>query len=183
MHIEALPPCDSEWFAAQVRVGREQYCARHLQVRGYQLFLPCYREHRQWSDRVKPVVRPLFEGYIFCRASRDVVGKVVTIPGVICIVGDGTRALPIPVEEIEAIQRIVNTGMASEPWPFLQAGQRVQIDAGPLRGMHGIVVKVKNRERLIVSVSLLKRSIAVEIDADWVSGLPESWVPPADKIA
>ena len=159
----------SEWYVTQVWAGREQLCANHLRLRGYEVFLPCYRENRRWSDRVKKVERPLFPGYVFCRLTGDAVGNIVTTPSVIRIVGDGTRALPIPTQEIEAIQRVVALRLNVEPWQFLAVGQRVRIDAGPLRDMEGIVIQTKNRHRLIVSVSLLQRSVSVEIDSEWVS--------------
>ena len=167
-----IEPCgatdDAEWFATQVRVGREHSCARHLQMRGYEVFLPCYVEHRRWSDRLRKVVRPLFSGYVFCRASSQVVGKIVTTPGVMRIVGDGRRAVPVSGDEIAAIQRIVNAGAPSEPWPFLQEGRRVRIGVGPLRGTEGFVVRSTSGERVVVSISLLRRSVAVEVDAEWV---------------
>jgi transcription antitermination factor NusG len=145
-------------------------------MRGYEIFLPCYQERRRWSDRVRVNVRALFAGYVFCRVSTDAVGKIVTTPGVIRIVGDGTRAIAVPADEIEAVRRIVDAGLPSEPWPFPLAGQRVRIDIGPLSGTEGVVVRVKNRTRLVVSISLLQRSVAVELDADWVSIPPEELV-------
>ena len=171
IHTEMLiQPClgDAEWFATQVRVGREHYSARHLQMRGYEVFLPCHRESRRWSDRVKHVSHPLFAGYLFCRSSSDVVGKIVTAPGVMRIVGDGTRAVPVPHDQIEAVRRIVDAGLVSEPWPFLQTGERVCIEVGPLRGLEGVVVRSLNGLRVVVSIVLLRRSVAVEVDAEWV---------------
>jgi transcription antitermination factor NusG len=158
-----------EWFAAQVRVGQEHSCGRHLEIRGYEVFLPCCREYRRWSDRIKRVERALFDGYVFCRASGALVGKILTAPGVIRIVGDGRCPLPIPREEIEAIQRIVGSGQPTERWPFAQAGEQVRIERGTLSGITGIVTRVKGRDRLILSIPLLQRSIAVEIEASWVS--------------
>lgn len=166
------------WFAAQVWAGREQLCATHLRVRGYEVFLPCYCELRRWSDRVKKVERALFPGYIFCRLWGDALAKVVATPGLIRIVGDGERPLRIPIDEIETIQRIVTTGVTARPWAFPQAGQRVRIERGPLRDVEGFVVRTTHGNRLIVSIALLQRSVAVEIDAECVSvppaALPES---------
>jgi transcription antitermination factor NusG len=158
-----------EWFAVQVWSGREQSSAIHLRQRGYDVFLPCYRERRRWSDREKVVNRPLFAGYVFCRVDVDVAGKIVTAPGVIRIVGDGGRPLPIPAHEIEAIQRIVDTRLAVEPWQAMRAGQRVRVEVGPLRGIEGVVVTVRNRHRMVVSISMLQRAVAVEINPEWVS--------------
>jgi transcription antitermination factor NusG len=165
------------WFAAQVWTGRELFCASHLRVRGYEVFLPCYCEHRRWSDRVKRVERALFPGYVFCRLCGDVLAKIVTTPGVIRLVGDGKHPLPIPIDEIETIQRIVATGITARPWAFVQAGQRVRIERGPLRELEGLVLRTTHGNRLIVSIALLQRSVAVEIDAEWVS------VPPTAVLA
>jgi transcription antitermination factor NusG len=164
------------WFAAHVHAGREQLCARHLRMRGYTVFLPCYYEHHRWSDRVKKVEKALFAGYVFCLIDAAVVGKVVTTPGVIRIVSDGHRPLSVPGEEIEAIRRVVDAGLRAEPFEFLQAGQRVRIGVGPLRGTEGIVLRMKNRHRLVISVSVLQRSVAVEVDPAWVSVPPEELI-------
>jgi len=110
----------------------------------------------------------LFQGYVFCRINGQVAGKIVTTPGVIRIVGDGRHPLAIPIDEISAIQRIVELGVQAEPCSFLKVGQTVHIKEGPLRDLDGIVLKVKNGHRLVVSVSLLRRSVAVEIDPAWV---------------
>jgi len=169
-----------EWFAAQVWPGRERVCAAHLSVRGYEVFLPCYRERRQWSDRMKTVERALFAGYVFCRLSGEVFAKVVTTPGVIRIVGDGRRPLPVAGDEIEALQSMTASKLAYEPSELLEAGQRVRVIAGPLADCEGLVVRSKGRHRLVITVSLLRRSVAVEINPDWlcpVAAAPFDGVP------
>jgi transcription antitermination factor NusG len=167
-HSETLPV---EWFAVHVRAGREQSTAGHLRGRGYEVFCPTYRERRRWSDRIRTAERALFAGYVFCRITTAAHWKVVTAPGVIRIVGDRSGPLPVSASEIAAIQRIVELQHAVEPWPFLQAGRPVRVECGPLRGTEGVVLRAKDRHRLIVSVSLLQRSVAVEIDPAWVIGL------------
>lgn len=169
MNTQVFRDNAQQWFAVHVWTGREGLAAKHLLLRGYEVFLPCYREHRQWSDRVKTVDRPLFAGYVFCRLQSDVVANIVTTPGVIRLVGDRQGPAPIPTNEIEDIQRIVETRLLVEPWPFLRAGQRVRIEVGPLRGTEGVVLNVKNRRRLVVSIPLLQRSVAVELDPEWIS--------------
>jgi transcription antitermination factor NusG len=158
-----------EWLAVQVWCGREHISATHLRLRGYEVFLPRYRERRRWSDRIKVVDRALFAGYVFCRIDGDVVGRIVTAPGIIRIVGDGRGPLPVAAHEIEAIQRIVETHLSAEPWLAPHVGQRVRIEAGPLCGIEGVVLVAKNRHRLIVSISLLQRAVAVEIDSAWIT--------------
>ena len=159
-----------------MHAGREQFCAGHLRLRGYNVFLPCYYEHHRWSDRVKKIEKALFPGYVFCFIDAAVGERVVTTPGVIRILGDGRGPLSVPREEIEAIQRVVDAGLHAEPFECLLAGQRVRIGVGPLRGTEGIVLRMKNRHRLVISVALLQRSVAVEIDPAWVSVPPESLI-------
>jgi transcription termination/antitermination protein NusG len=157
------------WWAVQVRAGREQLAARHLRLRGYEIFVPCYLAHRRWSDRIKKVERPLFAGYLFCAVPQAKVGKVVTTPSVIRVLGDSRGPLPIPHAEIDAVRRITETRLAVSPWPFVQIGQKVRVEVGPLRDMEGIVLATKSGRRLIVSIPLLNRSAAVELNADWIS--------------
>lgn len=161
-------PVQPEWLAVQVRAGRELFSARHLQARGYDIFLPAYLEQRRWSDRVMTVSRALFEGYVFCRVVALAVGTIISAPGVLRIVGDSSGPLPIPLDEIEALQRISETRLPVRPWPFLQAGQHVRVEAGPLSGTEGVVLTVKDERRLVVSITLLQRSVAVEIAPEWV---------------
>jgi transcription termination/antitermination protein NusG len=157
------------WFAVQVWAGREPFSATHLRLRGCEVFLPSRREHRRWSDRVKRVECALFPGYVFCHVAADAAWQLVRSPGVIRVVGDGRHPLPVPTEQVQAIQAIVEWRLAAEPWEFLQAGQRVRIEQGPLRGTEGIVVTAKGRHRLVVSIPLLQRAVAVELNAEWVS--------------
>lgn len=156
----------SEWFAVQVNGGREHLSATHLRVRGYDIFLPCYPERRRWTDRVKIVDRALFHGYIFARAIPNA-GQIVRAPGVIRIVGNRSGPVYIPLRDIEAIQRIIDAGARVEPCPLPQPGERVCIEEGPLRGIEGTVVASKGGHRLIVSISLLQRAVAAEIDSNW----------------
>jgi transcription antitermination factor NusG len=153
-----------DWFAV-----REQVSASHLRLRGYDVLLPCYREQRRWSDRIKTIDRPLFPGYLFSRIAPAVVAKLVSAPGVIRIVGDGSGPAAIPASEVEAIQRIVETNVRAEPWPFFRVGERVRVEDGPLRGAIGLVVSSDGRRRLVVSITLLQRSVAVSMDPAWIS--------------
>ncbi len=112
---------------------------------------------------------PLFPGYVFCRIPLDARDRVLTTSGVMDLVGAGRRPIPISDQEIAAIQTIIQSHLAAEPWPFLRIGQQVRIRRGPLAGLEGILVKVKNSYRLVVSVTLLERSVAAEIDAAYVA--------------
>jgi transcription antitermination factor NusG len=151
------------WYAVHVKPRAELSVARHLDAKGYQQFVPLYRSRRRWADRVKELEMPLFPQYVFCRTTINTSGRIVTTPGVIRLVGVGNMPVPIEDHEIEALQLIVNTRLRAEPWPFLQIGQRVELAAGPLKGMRGILVRFANGNRLIVSVTLLQRSVSVEV--------------------
>jgi transcription antitermination factor NusG len=157
------------WYAIRVRSNFEQAVNAALSAKCYETFLPIYRTRRRWSDRVKEVEAPLFKGYTFCRfdALRRV--PVLTTPGVVSIVGSSYSG-PIEIDECEiaAVRSMVASGAVIGPWPFLREGQFVSVERGPLTGVEGIIVKVKSQYRLVVSVSMLQRSVAVEIDRDWV---------------
>jgi transcription antitermination factor NusG len=96
---------------------------------------------------------------------------VLMTPGVIQIVGAGKTLIPVEEEEIAAIQRVVKNGLATMPWPYVQVGHVARIEEGPLRGMTGIIVRIKSGMKLVLSVSLLQRSVAVEIDRSWISSV------------
>lgn len=159
------------WFALQVHAKHEFGVASSLRSRGYDPFLPLHRCRKLWSDRIKVVEAPLFPGYMFCRLNLHHRLPVLTAPGVIRIVGHTRRAIPVDEAEINAIQAIVASGLPTEPWPFLRAGDRVRIERGPLRGLEGILVETRGAHRLILSVTLVQRSVAVEIDSAFVKFL------------
>ena len=158
----------SRWFAVRVKSNREKVVAAALEQRGYEQFLPLYQTRRQWSDRLKDLELPLFSGYVFCRLDPQFRLPVLTIPGVFMFVGMGRIPVPVDDAEIAALQVVARSGAPSAPWPFLRAGQRVRIARGAFRDVEGFLVEVKNRYRLVLSVSLLQRSVAVEVDRDSV---------------
>ena len=138
--------------------------ATMLRGKGCDLFLPIYKCRRRWSDRIKELELPLFPGYLFCRFNLLDRLPILVTPGVIQIVGIGKNPVPVDEAEIAAIQTAVRAGLPSEPWPFSQIGQKVKVEFGPLHGIEGILIGLKGRHRLILSVTLLQRSMAVEVD-------------------
>lgn len=160
------------WFALCVKPRHERTSAAALRFKGYQEFVPLYRSRRQWSDRVKELELPLFAGYVFCRFDVRYRQPILTTPGIQRIVGAGREPVPVLDSEIEALQKLARSGIPAEPWPFLETGCRVGVEDGPLRGVEGILLEVKHQERLVLSVSLLSRSIAVEVDRRWVRPVP-----------
>lgn len=159
------------WYAVRTKSKFEQVTANMLRHKGYEEFLPTYLSRRRWSDRTKTIAMPLFPGYVFCRFDCDNRLPVLTVPGVVSIVSFGKTLAPIPDEEVTAIQKIVKSESFAEPWPFLQVGERILVERGPLAGIEGILINIKGNYRLIASVNMLHRSVAVEIDRDWVRPL------------
>jgi transcription antitermination factor NusG len=161
----------AEWFALRVKSRREKVVAVMARNRGFEEFVPLYESRRRWSDRFSSVSLPLLPGYVFCRLAVERRLPLLTIPGVLHFVGIGRTPVPITESEIAAIQAAVNAGLRPEPWPYLEAGQRVQLEEGPLAGLEGLLIETRKQHRIVVSVSLLKRSVAVEIDRSWVRPL------------
>jgi transcription antitermination factor NusG len=161
----------SPWFALRIRSKHERVASEHLRHRGYEEFSPTYKAETQWSDRKKVADRFLFPGYVFCRLDPNHRLPVLTIPGVVGIVGFGQGASPIPDSEIERIRTMTASGLLVTPWPFLQVGQWVILERGPLAGLEGILEEVKGEARLVVSIELLQRSVSTEIDRTWVRPL------------
>ena len=157
------------WFALQTRSRHESVVATQLQGKGFETFLPLYKARRRWSDRVKEIELPLFPGYLFCRFDSRERLPILTVSGVVQIVGVGKRPMPIDEEEVSNIQTAVQSDLPRQAWPFLQVGQRARVECGPLCGLEGILLNVKGHHRLVLSVTLLQRSVAVEVDASWVT--------------
>lgn len=156
------------WYAVHVKTNFEKVAATILEGKNLEVYLPAYQRPRRWSDRVKNIECPLFPGYVFCRFDVNNRLPILSTTGVLSIVGAGRVPASISDEELATVRMIVESGLAAMPWPFLRVGQRVVIRKGPLSGMEGILLAQRNKYRIVVSISLLQRSIAAEIDADLV---------------
>jgi transcription antitermination factor NusG len=152
------------WFALYVKPRHEKNVACILRGNGYDEFVPLY--NRRTPSRTTEL--PLFPSYVFCRFDENRRLPVLQVPGVFSIVELGGRPARVAEDEITALKRVIAAGIAREPWMALTAGDKVRIAAGPLQGIEGVVVAHKNSTRLIVSVDLLKRSVAVELDRQWL---------------
>ena len=153
------------WFAVQVTPQHERKVATLLDYRGYEQFLPLYAVRRKWADRIKVIEQPLFPGYIFCRTKDTVFGLLRATPGIVRIVGVGAKPIPVPDDEIDAIQRVVQSCRDVYPYgPRLEIGQEVLVKHGPLSGIGGKLLRIKGRRRLIISVDLIMKAVAVDIE-------------------
>jgi transcription antitermination factor NusG len=156
-----------QWFAVQVRARWERSTANILGGKGYQTLLPTYVCKQRRDGR--EATAPLFPGYVFCRFDGLKRLPILITPGVIALVGRGRVPVPVEVSEIDAIQAMISSGLPVSPWPYLEVGQRVRIEDHALRGLVGILVGFKGGHRIVVSVSLLQRSVSLEIDRALVS--------------
>jgi transcription antitermination factor NusG len=179
-HERIAAPGQLAWYAIQIQSRLARVVSTTFRGKGYEELLPLYRSRRRWSDRVKELELPLFPGYLFCRFNpSDRLMPILATPGVVNIVGAGKTPIPVDEDEIEAIRAILRSGLRTEPWPLLQLGSTVRIDAGPLEGFEGIVINTDKICRLIVSVGLLQRSVAVEINREWARPVSARTHPPS----
>lgn len=153
------------WYALYVKPNHEKAVSLYLRGKGYEEFLPLYR--RKTLSRASEL--PLFPGYVFCRFDARHSLPVLSIPGVFYVVTNGAVAAPIPHSEIAQLMQVQTSGTRTEPWPRVEAGQPIRVSSGPLSGVTGTVLRRQDTHRLIVSVTLLGRSVAVDVDPRWLS--------------
>jgi transcription antitermination factor NusG len=154
------------WYGVRTRSNHENVAALVLTGKGYDSYLPMYRVLRRRSDRTVESEYPLFPGYVFCRFDAGKRLPILTTTGVVSIVGFGKEPAAIPEDEIEAVRIVLRSGQYAEPCPYLREGQRVRIAHGSMEGLEGTLLKKKSQLRMVISITLLQRSISVEIDHD-----------------
>jgi len=159
------------WYALRVRSNFEQKTSTLLQQRGFEQFSPTYRCRSYWSDRVKWVDRPLFPGYVFCRFDPHNRLPVLQTPGVVQTVSFAGKPVPVDDRELESLRILVRSPLPLFPRAFLRVGQKVVIKRGPLTGLEGIVEEFGKNCRIVVSITLLQRSVSAEVDAEWLTGI------------
>ena len=158
----------NRWYALQVRSRWENSTATLLSGKGFRAFLPTYEPEKR-SRTITSNAAPLFPGYVFCQFDVNNRLPVLVTPGVLSVVGTGRTPVPVDDSEILAIERVVALGHKAEPWPYLEVGQRVRIQNGALCGLEGILTSFRGSHRLVISVSLLCRSVSLEIQRSEVS--------------
>ena len=153
------------------RHQHEKTVAQILTGKGFEIFLPLYETARRWKDRIKVQSLPLFPCYVFLNGGLQRKLDIMTTPGIHAVVSSSGLPVAIPGSEIEALQRVVETGARAEPHPFLKCGDQIRVKYGPLTGIEGILVRKKNLCRLVLSVKMLGKAVAVEIDGFYVEKL------------
>jgi transcription antitermination factor NusG len=159
-------PCSDQWFALAVKPRFDKAVARALEAKGYETLLPLYKKH---GARSKVSELPLFPGYVCCRFDAQARLPIVTTPGVIHVLGAGNTPIPLLDVEVNSLQTAIKARVPIQPFPFVGAGQKVRINRGFLAGVEGIVISCKHRLRLVLSITLLQRSVLLEIDRDLVT--------------
>jgi transcription antitermination factor NusG len=159
-------PCD--WFALKVRSKAEGLTEGALRGQSYETFLPTYTECRRYSDRIRKVQAPLFPGYLFCRLDPGQRLPILTTLGVQYIISFNGVPAPVDESELAALKRVAFSNNAAKPWPYLRTGDVARIEFGALAGLEGQLIGEKGSDFLVLSVSLLQRSVAVQIDRAWV---------------
>ena len=166
--VTAAPFCsgpEPQWFAAYTCANHEKRVAGQLADRAIPCYLPLYESLRRWKDRRKKIERPLFPGYVFVQISARDRLRIVQLPSVVRLVSFGQGPVAVPEEDIATIRLCLEKKWRVEPHPFLKTGQRVRVAHGALEGAEGILVRKKGMFRLVLSVGLIMRSVAVEIDS------------------
>jgi len=159
LHSEML------WYAGYTASRHEKRVAEHFAQRGVEHFLPLYETIHRWNNGRHRVQLPLFPGYIFVRiALRDRL-RVIDVPGFVRLVGFNSLPHPLPEADINRMKEALNKGVLAEPYPYLTVGTRVEIRNGPMQGMTGILLRRQNKCRVVISVDLIMRSMAVEVEA------------------
>jgi transcription antitermination factor NusG len=157
------------WFAIKVRARSEKLIAGFLENKGYNTFVPAYRARKVWSDRVVNTELPLFPGYLFCQVDPNSYWlPILQTPGAKSFVSFGGVLAEVDRGEIDALKIAMRSGQPLQPWPYLRTGQRVVVERGAFEGLEGILLRTKGEDRLVLSVTLLQRSVAVEIERCWV---------------
>jgi transcription antitermination factor NusG len=155
---------ESHWYAAYTRANHEKRIGDHLDRRGVEFLLPLYETVRRWKDRRVRLHLPLFPGYIFVRMPLCDRLRVLQVPGVVRLLGFSSVPAPLPDEQMEALRKGLALNVRTTPHPYLNVGRRVRVVSGPLAGLRGILARYKNNFRVVLSLELIRRSVAVEVD-------------------
>ncbi len=163
MSFTSNPAVDAPWQVVYTWTRHEKNVAQHLAARQVEHFLPIYRATRNWNGRRANVELPIFPSYIFVRVARQEHLRVLQVPGVVHLVTFRGAPAELPNADIQAMRAAVQL-RASQPHPYLAAGTRVRISAGPLCGLTGFITRHKSGTRVVVSVHSILRSVAIELD-------------------
>jgi transcription antitermination factor NusG len=155
---------EGHWYALYTCPRHEKRVAEQIEQRSISCFLPVYRSVRRWKDRRKELELALFPGYVFVRIDLKDRLRVLQLTSVVRFVSFNGQPVPLPEGEVESLMNGLSSGICAEPHPYLRVGRRVRVRNGPMAGMQGILVRRKDRFRVVLSLDLIMRSVAVEVD-------------------
>ncbi|MER3446520.1 MAG: antitermination protein NusG [Candidatus Dadabacteria bacterium] len=153
-----------EWYAVYTTVRHEKKVNDALSEKNVETFLPLREVLSQWRDRRKRIKVPLFPGYLFINIALEDRLRVLSTKGALRIVGSGGVPVPVSLDQIEAIKRVVEGKVEYDCYPYLTQGREVVVINGPLEGVRGRILERRGNYRLIISVDTIKRSVSVEVD-------------------
>jgi len=173
-------PDKAAWYAVHTRARHEKRVAERLATRSVEFFLPLYRSPHRWNDRTRAVEQPLLPGYLFVRIALQDRLLALEVPGVVRLLSFQGHPVPLPDEEVQQIRFAVHANLRMDPHPYLKVGSRVRVTRGPLEGTEGYVLRNKSEFRVVISLDMLMRSIAVEMDGSDVESVPEPFKCPSE---
>jgi transcription antitermination factor NusG len=156
--------CVPHWYVLYTNPRHEKVVARQLKERSVENFLPLYRTWHRWKDRRKQVELALFPGYVFVKIEEQNKLQVLKTPGAVNLVSFSGKLAALPEPEIEALRNALHNQVFAEPCPYLKVGRKVRVVRGPMAGAEGILARKKDKYRVVISVEVLMRSVALEID-------------------
>lgn len=157
---------ESHWYALKTRYRHEKKVNERLQRKGVTSYLPLYSTNDNWNNRKKKVTEPLFSCYVFVKIPLKERLPVLQTEGAIRLVSFNNVPAPIPENQIDAIRQILQENMSFQKENYLALGKRVEVIHGPLKGIKGIVQKIKDQSRLVISIDFFQQSFSVNIDAE-----------------
>ena len=161
----ALEPQISRWYAAYTYPRHEKFVSKQLEDRGIESFLPVYRSVRRWKDRRKEIELVLFPSYVFVRIPLADRFRVLGLPGLVRLVSFNGQPASLPEREIEGLRNGLEGGLFAEPHPYLQVGRRVRVSRGPMAGLEGVLIRKKDKFRIVILLEAIMHSVALEIDS------------------
>jgi transcription antitermination factor NusG len=162
--VVSKPGNPAPWYAVYTKHQHEKVACDFLLRKGFEVFLPLYSATRRWKDRKKVVQLPVFPCYLFLQANLERKIDILRAPGVFNLVESGGRACEVPQSDIDGIRKIVQSSARTEPHAMLKSGEYVRVSQGPLAGLEGVLTRMKGNYRLVLSVEVLQKGIAVEVD-------------------
>ncbi len=152
------------WYAVYTTVRHEKKVNEALVEKGIETFLPLREVLSQWKDRRKRIKIPLFPGYLFINICLEDRWRVLSTRGTLRIVGSGGVPIPVSLDQIGAIKRVLESRVECDCYPYLTQGREVVVVNGPLEGIKGRILERRGNYRIIISVDTIRRSVSVEVD-------------------